>query len=205
MPWPNLSFTSGRGAYDPVSTSENNTQTSLPLWSRIPRPTRPRWFFAAFSLILLITTAYHFRTHPIVAQIKDSVQSKISPTHGGSDTLDPSFDQGTNVQWPTDPEWISNINMTDVDWSRFAYTQYVVDIDYLCNSLMLFEKLHRLGSKADRVMMYNDAIKLGSRKFKTETRLLTKARDRYKVKLEPVKVLHKDESEGEMPAFLGSE
>ncbi|KAK0738622.1 nucleotide-diphospho-sugar transferase [Schizothecium vesticola] len=43
----------------------------------------------------------------------------------------------------------------NTDWSRFAYVQYVTNSAYLCNSVMLFETLHRLGtSRADRVMMY---------------------------------------------------
>ncbi|KAJ6041356.1 uncharacterized protein N7446_010753 [Penicillium canescens] len=47
-----------------------------------------------------------------------------------------------------------------VDWSRFAYTQYVTNTAYLCNSVMLFETLHRLNSKPDRVMMYPSEFSL---------------------------------------------
>jgi hypothetical protein len=36
-----------------------------------------------------------------------------------------------------------------LNWSDFAYTQYVTNTNYLCNSVMLFESLHRLKSKAD--------------------------------------------------------
>jgi alpha-N-acetylglucosamine transferase len=39
------------------------------------------------------------------------------------------------------------------DWTQYAYIQYVTNSDYLCNSVMLFETLHRLGSKADRLML----------------------------------------------------
>ena len=40
-----------------------------------------------------------------------------------------------------------------VDWSRFAYVQYATDQLYLCNSVMLFEILHRLESRADRLLI----------------------------------------------------
>ncbi|KAL4955664.1 nucleotide-diphospho-sugar transferase [Aspergillus filifer] len=69
-----------------------------------------------------------------------------------------------------------------VNWSRFAYTQYVTNTAYLCNSVMLFETLHRLSSKAERLMMYPE----GSR------RLLRKARDEFGVRLVPVKVQSRD-------------
>ena len=39
-----------------------------------------------------------------------------------------------------------------VDWSRFACSQYITKGNYLCNSV--FELLHRLGNRADRVIMY---------------------------------------------------
>ena len=73
-----------------------------------------------------------------------------------------------------------------VDWSRFAYTQYVTNTDYLCNSVMLFETLHRLGSKAERFMMYPAGfVTTGD---SVEAKLLRKARDEYGVKLTPIEV-----------------
>ncbi|KAF7552520.1 hypothetical protein G7Z17_g4256 [Cylindrodendrum hubeiense] len=80
----------------------------------------------------------------------------------------------------------------DVDWSRFAYTQYVTDSDYLCNSVMIFETLHRLGSKADRVMMYPFEM-LDPKATESESevgRLLIKSRDEYQVKLMPIEIQH---------------
>ncbi|VVT46225.1 uncharacterized protein SAPINGB_P001108 [Magnusiomyces paraingens] len=41
-----------------------------------------------------------------------------------------------------------------VDWSKFAYVQYVTNAVYLCNSVMIFEQLQRVGSRAQRVLMY---------------------------------------------------
>ena len=46
-------------------------------------------------------------------------------------------------------------NTTNVlDWSRFAYVQYATNLQYLCNSVMLFESLCRLDSKPDRLLLY---------------------------------------------------
>ncbi|KPM40257.1 Glucose N-acetyltransferase 1 [Neonectria ditissima] len=77
-----------------------------------------------------------------------------------------------------------------VDWSRFAYTQYVTNAEYLCNSVMMFETLHRLGSRPDRVMMYPQWM-LDPAAATADTShglLLIKARDRYGVKLRPIEV-----------------
>lgn len=79
----------------------------------------------------------------------------------------------------------------EVDWSRFAYTQYVTNSEYLCNSVMIFESLHRLGSRADRVMMYPSRMLEKGEDATTDARLLVKARDEYKVKLVPITVQHR--------------
>ena len=66
----------------------------------------------------------------------------------------------------------------------------MTDIEYLCNSGMIFESLHRLGSNADRLLMYpstfpspdlteNDSMK---------ARLLRLARDRFGAKLQPIEI-----------------
>ena len=72
------------------------------------------------------------------------------------------------------------------DWSEFAYVQYVTNLPYLCNSVMLFESLHRLGCKPDRLMMYPSEFSLDDDSI--ESRLLTKARDEYRVILKPIEV-----------------
>ncbi|KAK0732930.1 glucose N-acetyltransferase [Lasiosphaeria miniovina] len=93
----------------------------------------------------------------------------------------------------TSPATHDQLQLDNVDWSRFAYTQYVTNSDYLCNSIMLFELLHKLGSRADRVIMYpsqmfdpaapDDGSGRGN-----DARLLIKARDEYKVHLVPIEV-----------------
>lgn len=72
------------------------------------------------------------------------------------------------------------------DWSQFAYVQYVTNLPYLCNSVMLFESLHRLDCRPDRLMMYPSGFSLED--DSTEARLLRKARDKYRVILKPIEV-----------------
>ena len=78
-----------------------------------------------------------------------------------------------------------------MEWSSFAYTQYATSSIYLYNSVMIFETLHRLGSKVDRLLMYPSYLKpseRGDRANDADSRLLRKARDKYGVKLQPVEV-----------------
>ena len=85
-------------------------------------------------------------------------------------------------------------NDDTTDWSKFAYVQYVTDEDYLCNSVMAFETLYRLGSRADRVMMYPSAMLVPDAEY-SDTKagqLLIKARDEYKVKLQPIEIQRRE-------------
>jgi hypothetical protein len=54
---------------------------------------------------------------------------------------------------------------------------------------MIFETLHRLGSKADRLMLYPSNFNLTSEDF--SGRLLLQARDKYGAKLVPIEVQHR--------------
>ncbi|KAM0372215.1 hypothetical protein ACHAPK_004787 [Fusarium culmorum] len=89
----------------------------------------------------------------------------------------------------------------DVDWSRFAYIQYVTNEDYLCNSVMIFEQLHRLGSKADRLLMYpKEMLEPGAAySNKRGGQLLIRARDEYNVTLQPIEIQHRDGQDGISP------
>ena len=73
-----------------------------------------------------------------------------------------------------------------IDWSKFAYVQYVTNLPYLCNSVMLFESLHRLDCKPDRLIMYPSGFSLED--DSREARLLRKAQDSYRVILKPIEV-----------------
>jgi len=76
--------------------------------------------------------------------------------------------------------------LTNIDWSQYAYIQYVTDKNYLCNSLMIFQSLQRLGSRAERLMMYPEQWFLDPEA--SNSTLLRQARDDYGVKLVPVRV-----------------
>ena len=88
---------------------------------------------------------------------------------------------------------------SSVDWSRFAYVQYVTNTQYLCNSVMLFAILERLGCRSERLMMYpqgwNADTSEGGEE-NDESRLLRLARDKYKVKLQPIHVQARPSADG---------
>lgn len=92
---------------------------------------------------------------------------------------------------------------TSIDWHRYAYVQYVTAAEHVCNSVLVFEALHRLGSKADRVLLYpQDWGEIGTGEWKkaldaTSTKILTKARDEYNVKLKPVSLIKQKGQERE--------
>lgn len=75
-------------------------------------------------------------------------------------------------------------------WSRYAYCQYVTDPAYLCNSLMIFEALERVGAKASRVTLYPQKWNI-TRDTRT-AKLVRKARDVYHVQLSPINVQQLD-------------
>jgi hypothetical protein len=84
---------------------------------------------------------------------------------------------------------LAYINYDAVDWSIFAYSQYATDEAYLCNSLLVFEALHRLGSRPDRILFYPQTWDLEiSNKWDRGSQLLVMARDKYKVNLIPVDI-----------------
>lgn len=88
------------------------------------------------------------------------------------------------------------VDSSGIDWSHFAYCQYVTTEAYLCNSLMIFESLKRVGARADRVMMFPKAWDLDSYNssapdYNAEIhRLLLKAQAEYDVQLVPIEVQH---------------
>ncbi|KAJ5584766.1 Glucose N-acetyltransferase 1 [Penicillium hispanicum] len=87
------------------------------------------------------------------------------------------------------PPPLPHLNYDKIDWSRFAYTQYATSETYLCNSVMVFEALSRLGSRADRVLFYpkewdlvaeNDADRI--------SQLLIMAKEKLNVQVVPVTI-----------------
>lgn len=87
------------------------------------------------------------------------------------------------------PSGHPNTKPADIDWSRFAYAQYATSAPYICNSVMLFETLHRLGSKADRIMLFPVEHDPNANNTTAEAKLLLQARDDYGVILKPIELL----------------
>ena len=87
------------------------------------------------------------------------------------------------------PTHAPSLRYKSVNWSRYAYSQYATDQAYLCNSVMVFEALDRLGSRADRILMYPEEwdTEISDGKDRN-SQLLVIAREYYKVKLIPIKV-----------------
>jgi hypothetical protein len=76
-----------------------------------------------------------------------------------------------------------------IDWSRYAYSQYVTDSSYLCNAVMVFEALDRVGSRADRILFYPEEWDTEVQHVRDrDSQLLLLARDKYKVQLEPIQL-----------------
>lgn len=86
---------------------------------------------------------------------------------------------------------------TVTDWSQFAYSQYVTNPDYLCNSVMAFEALGRLGSKAARVLMYPSDWSVDLDPADRTSQLLLKAKTWYKATLVPVQIQRVDTGDRE--------
>ncbi|CAF9928528.1 N-acetylglucosaminyltransferase [Imshaugia aleurites] len=87
-----------------------------------------------------------------------------------------------------------SLRYKNVDWSRYAYSQYATSSPYLCNAVMVFEALARLGSKADRILLYPQEWDLDVESSSDrDSQLLVIARDRYDVKLQPVVIPKADD------------
>ncbi|KAK5708834.1 hypothetical protein LTR17_020321 [Elasticomyces elasticus] len=79
-------------------------------------------------------------------------------------------------------------NLTQgIDWSRYAYAQYVTNSAYLCNAIMIFISLRTLGVCADLLMMHPEDWFAGN--DTVSGRLLLQASE-LGVRLAPVRVQH---------------
>lgn len=77
-----------------------------------------------------------------------------------------------------------------VNSKSHAYSLYATDSATLCHAVLIFDSLAKFGSKADRVLFYPeywDTVISDSRD--RDSQLLVIARDRYKVKLQPIQLL----------------
>ena len=137
-----------------------------------------------FGQMMQSTRFYIFALAAVIFFTILLLLAQTLPNEPRPDTIKP-------VRWSAQQSMGQNLDSDrkaekGIDWSRFAYVQYVTKLPYLCNSLMLFESLYHLGCKPDRLMMYPSTFSLDS--DKTESRLLTKARDEYNVKLKPIDI-----------------
>lgn len=86
--------------------------------------------------------------------------------------------------------WTWPESLTRTNWSKYAYVTYATDEHNLCNALMVFESLHRLGSKADRVMLHNPQWASTSQGAKDRpAQMLHILENKYDVVLKPVQML----------------
>ncbi|KKA30511.1 hypothetical protein TD95_002074 [Thielaviopsis punctulata] len=95
-----------------------------------------------------------------------------------------------NAAGKTAQVWTEPVVPVDAEWSRFAIVQYATNMDYLCNSLMIFEQLRKVNTRADLVLMYPDhyaPVDIANPFSKAE-KLIAQARDEYGVKLHPIQV-----------------
>jgi alpha-N-acetylglucosamine transferase len=88
----------------------------------------------------------------------------------------------------TSPVKIPEIPEGEVDWTKFAYFQYATNTNYLCNTLMLFSTLQKVGSLAERLLLYSSDLPTDA----TTIRLLEKARLEFKVTTVIVEKQHKN-------------
>jgi len=85
---------------------------------------------------------------------------------------------------------------TGSEWSRFAYVQYATDVHTMCNAYMIFESLHRLGSKAERVLLYPKEWDVKDENSDDRAaQLLHRSAADFGVKLKPVQLLGPDGAE----------
>ncbi|KAF2441974.1 glycosyltransferase family 8 protein [Karstenula rhodostoma CBS 690.94] len=153
--------------FNSLRTSEDATDVEtfkvrLARWFAIRRI---RTSFFAATIILVLVLSIHFIDLTTVSRAVHQVKS--------------------------DPPQISN-RPPKVDdgvvWSNYAYVQYVTNENYLCNSLMILEALHRSGSKADKIMLFPENWQLSNEIGSENRMMLNQARERYETKLIPISV-----------------
>ncbi|KAI1817833.1 glucose N-acetyltransferase [Poronia punctata] len=158
------------------SESTSGGDALKPSLAQILTSKRIRYTGSALAIVGLFFLAFHnYEQLPSMANMRGS-------TSGSSSVVDPNKD--------CPPAVVPSFDSASVDWSRYAYTQYVTNKEYLCNSVMIFETLHRLKAKAELAMMYPDYMMdpKETNPDSAEAKLLVKARDKYNVKLEPVSI-----------------
>jgi alpha-N-acetylglucosamine transferase len=131
------------------------------------------WKFATTFFLLVYSSAIVFR-----------LAAGLYITNNAAFLVSPNAHKITGLYKPGEP--------LSMDWSRFAYVQYATNPDYLCNAVMMFERLHTLGSRADRVLIYPEKYSSQGTATIWQQNLLQKARDEYNVALSPVELISRE-------------
>lgn len=104
--------------------------------------------------------------------------------------------------FPPMPGPVTTVDDPTNDYFKFAYVQYVTSPEYLCSALMLWSQVETIGSRAQRLMLYPSHWSpeetdnaLPSKPLTPIARLLKQAQTDYYVKLQPVDVLHQNNTE----------
>lgn len=179
---PPSAFTRWFQPYTPLSTTDSNNLQVKPNVGQILRSKRVRYL--GITALFIAGFGYFF--------LGPVLDFNIGVPSNPNSPADPSKDTPGNSPSPIGD------GTNKIDWSKFAYTQYVTNTDYLCNSVMLFEILHRLGTKADKLMMYPSNMHPSADSSKREDKLLYKAQKEYGVKLMPIEVQHRAGGDGEL-------
>lgn len=100
---------------------------------------------------------------------------------------------------------VKGLDYIEVNWNDFAYVQYATNLDYLCNSAMIFEQLHSLQVKPNKVLLYplewgapsDEPIAPPENRTQdpSELFLLQKIREEFNVILKPVTLIHLESDE----------
>lgn len=172
LPLQNIGNTLSSWRYAPVSESEGQTP-----YTRSSFTTFKGWLTSKTFWRIVLIFAVILLLADLFSPARDAFKQ-----HGWIDN---------NAKLTSSPssEMLENPPLTDnVDWSQYAYCQYVTNDAYLCNFMMIFESLVRLGAKAERLMMYPEHWVVGAPG--EAGRLLAKARDECGVRLMPIHVQH---------------
>ena len=183
-----------RFSYSPLGKESSTDDALNPNRLHMNSPwSSKRWrvVFLVGLILLLVTGATYYRDHLVLPENPLSHPSTTPSTESPTDSTPSS---GHLVSSNHD---ILEAVAGSIDWARFSYIQYVTTVPYLCNSVMLFAILDRLGCRPDRLMMYPEQWKISESQDGEgdESRLLRIARDKYKVKLQPIHVQSKAASD----------
>ena len=168
----------------------------------VHHPQSTTFFAIGLIAVILLNAAWFLNYHN---EIHDACITKLDPS--STQFQRPHFDNDLRLaesettdlddgELELEPER----DETQVNWSHFAYLQYITAAEHACNSVMVFEALHRLGSKAQRVLLYpqdwgdvNSVNWAPSSSLDRETRkILLKTRDEYHVILKPVDLIRQE-------------